>query len=93
MDLSLGWANLFRTDSFGLMMTSWNMRDSFTIRGLYAITPDSADLKTLIHKTQLAIQGGVFMVQYRSKFKIMTLKCSNVMLFYVFVVIIMSPAL
>ena len=43
------------------------MRDSFTIRGLYAITPDSADLKTLIHKTQLAIQGGAFMVQYRSK--------------------------
>lgn len=43
------------------------MRDSFTIRGLYAITPDSVDLKTLIHKTQLAIQGGAFMVQYRSK--------------------------
>ena len=43
------------------------MRDSFTIRGLYAITPDSADLKILVHKTQLAIQGGAFMVQYRSK--------------------------
>jgi thiamine-phosphate pyrophosphorylase len=43
------------------------MRDSFIIRGLYAITPDSADLNTLIQKTQWAIQGGAFMVQYRSK--------------------------
>lgn len=43
------------------------MRDSFTIKGLYAITPDSADLKTLIQKTQLAIEGGAIMVQYRSK--------------------------
>ena len=43
------------------------MRDSFIIKGLYAITPDSADLNTLIRKTQLAIEGGAFMVQYRSK--------------------------
>jgi thiamine-phosphate pyrophosphorylase len=43
------------------------MQDSFTIKGLYAITPDSADLNTLIQKTQLAIEGGAFMVQYRSK--------------------------
>ena len=43
------------------------MRDSFIIKGLYAITPDMADLNTLIHKTQLAIEGGAFMVQYRSK--------------------------
>ncbi len=43
------------------------MRDSFIIRGLYAITPDMADLNTLIQKTQSAIEGGVFMVQYRSK--------------------------
>jgi thiamine-phosphate pyrophosphorylase len=43
------------------------MRDSFIIRGLYAITPDSADLNTLIQKTQWAIEGGAFMVQYRSK--------------------------
>ena len=49
------------------MMTNWNMRDSFIIKGLYAITPDSADLNTLIQKTQLAIEGGAFMVQYRSK--------------------------
>ena len=49
------------------MTTNWNMRDSFIIRGLYAITPDSADLNTLIQKTQLAIEGGAFMVQYRSK--------------------------
>ena len=49
------------------MMMNWNMRDSFIIKGLYAITPDMADLNTLIHKTQLAIEGGASMVQYRSK--------------------------
>ena len=49
------------------MTTNWNMRDSFIIKGLYAITPDSADLNTLIQKTQWAIEGGAFMVQYRSK--------------------------
>jgi len=43
------------------------MHDSFIIKGLYAITPDMADLNTLIQKTQLAIEGGAFMVQYRSK--------------------------
>jgi thiamine-phosphate pyrophosphorylase len=43
------------------------MRDSFIIRGLYAITPDTADLDTLIQRTRLAIEGGAFMVQYRSK--------------------------
>jgi len=43
------------------------MRDSFIIKGLYAITPDMADLNTLIQKTQSAIEGGAFMVQYRSK--------------------------
>ncbi len=49
------------------MMMNWNMRDSFIIKGLYAITPDMADLNTLVHKTQLVIEGGAFMVQYRSK--------------------------
>ena len=49
------------------MMMNWNMRDSSIIKGLYAITPDMADLNTLIHKTKLAIEGGAFMVQYRSK--------------------------
>ena len=49
------------------MMMNWNMRDSFIIKGLYAITPDMADLNTLVHKTQLALEGGAFMVQYRSK--------------------------
>ena len=43
------------------------MRDSFIIKGLYAITPDMADLNTLIQKTRWAIEGGAFMVQYRSK--------------------------
>jgi thiamine-phosphate pyrophosphorylase len=67
MGISLAWANLFQIDSFGLMMMNWNMRDSSIIKGLYAITPDMADLNTLVHKTQLAIEGGAFMVQYRSK--------------------------
>jgi thiamine-phosphate pyrophosphorylase len=49
------------------MMTNWNMRDSFIIKGLYAITPDMADSNSLLKKTQLAIEGGAFMVQYRSK--------------------------
>ena len=49
------------------MMMNWNMRDSSIIKGLYVITPDMADLNTLIHKTKLAIEGGAFMVQYRSK--------------------------
>ena len=43
------------------------MRDSFIIKGLYAITPDMADSNSLLQKTQLAIEGGAFMVQYRSK--------------------------
>ncbi len=43
------------------------MHDSFIIKGLYAITPDMADLNSLIQKTQSAIEGGAFMVQYRSK--------------------------
>ena len=67
MDLSQGWANLFQIDFFGPMMTNWNMRDSFIIKGLYAITPDMADSNSLLLKTQLAIEGGAFMVQYRSK--------------------------
>ena len=49
------------------MTTNWNMRDSFIIKGLYAITPDMVDLNSLIQKTQWAIEGGAFMVQYRSK--------------------------
>jgi thiamine-phosphate pyrophosphorylase len=49
------------------MTMNWNMHDSFIIKGLYAITPDMADLNSLIQKTQLAIEGGAFMVQYRSK--------------------------
>jgi len=43
------------------------MRDSFIIKGLYAITPDMADSNSILQKTQLAIEGGAFMVQYRSK--------------------------
>ena len=43
------------------------MRDSSIIKGLYAITPNMMDLETLLEKTQLAIEGGASMLQYRSK--------------------------
>ena len=38
-----------------------------SIRGLYAITPDTADTETLVRKVRLALAGGARIVQYRSK--------------------------
>ena len=37
------------------------------MRGLYAITPDSADTATLVHKVEQALKAGVAMLQYRNK--------------------------
>lgn len=37
------------------------------IKGLYAITPDETDSAELLHKTRLALQGGVRVLQYRNK--------------------------
>ncbi|TAJ77274.1 MAG: thiamine phosphate synthase [Gallionellaceae bacterium] len=37
------------------------------IRGLYAITPDSADTPELLRKVRLALQGGARVLQYRNK--------------------------
>ena len=38
-----------------------------SIRGLYAITPDSADTAELLRKVRLALQGGARVLQYRNK--------------------------
>ena len=37
------------------------------VRGLYAVTPDSADTADLITRVDAAIAGGVRLVQYRNK--------------------------
>jgi thiamine-phosphate pyrophosphorylase len=37
------------------------------IKGLYAITPDSADTRALLAKVKQALQGGAQAVQYRTK--------------------------
>lgn len=37
------------------------------LRGLYGITPDCQDSATLLHKAELALRGGVALLQYRSK--------------------------
>ena len=37
------------------------------IKGLYAITPDTADTDVLLQKVESALQGGVNVLQYRNK--------------------------
>ena len=37
------------------------------MRGLYAITPDTADTAALLHKVEQALKAGVAMLQYRNK--------------------------
>jgi thiamine-phosphate pyrophosphorylase len=37
------------------------------MRGLYAITPDSADTDSLVRKVEQALKAGVAMLQYRNK--------------------------
>jgi thiamine-phosphate pyrophosphorylase len=37
------------------------------MRGLYAITPDTADTEALLHKVEQALKAGVAMLQYRNK--------------------------
>jgi thiamine-phosphate pyrophosphorylase len=37
------------------------------MRGLYAITPDSADTEALLRKVEQALKAGVAMLQYRNK--------------------------
>lgn len=38
-----------------------------SIKGLYALTPDSADTEDLLRRTRLALAGGVQVLQYRNK--------------------------
>ena len=38
-----------------------------SVKGLYAITPETADTAQLLFKTRAALQGGAALVQYRSK--------------------------
>ena len=40
---------------------------TYSIHGLYAITPDIADTDLLLAKVEAALQGGVNMLQYRNK--------------------------
>ena len=39
----------------------------FSIKGLYAVTPDIADTDLLVKKVEAALQGGVSILQYRNK--------------------------
>jgi thiamine-phosphate pyrophosphorylase len=43
------------------------MTQQHLIRGLYAITPDTADTDLLLAKVEAALQGGINMLQYRNK--------------------------
>jgi thiamine-phosphate pyrophosphorylase len=42
-------------------------RPTIPIRGLYAVTPDTADTDALLAKTQAVLAGGARIVQYRNK--------------------------
>lgn len=47
----------------------------FSINGLYAITPDIGATDLLIHQVEMALQGGIHILQYRNKladFKLQT---------------------
>lgn len=39
----------------------------FSIKGLYAVTPNELDTKLLVSKVEAALKGGVQLVQYRNK--------------------------
>lgn len=43
------------------------MKRATIIRGLYAITPELPDSETLLRRAALALEGGVAVLQYRSK--------------------------
>jgi len=43
------------------------MNQKLAIKGLYAITPDSADTPELLHRTRLVLSGGASVLQYRNK--------------------------
>lgn len=43
------------------------MNPAYAIKGVYAITPDCADTKDLLHRARLALAGDVQVLQYRNK--------------------------
>lgn len=43
------------------------MKNKLPAKGLYAITPDSADASELFLKVEQALQGGIALLQYRDK--------------------------
>ncbi|HIF18535.1 MAG TPA: thiamine phosphate synthase [Cycloclasticus sp.] len=43
------------------------MKNKLPSKGLYAITPDNIDSKTLYSNVELALQGGIALLQYRDK--------------------------
>jgi len=43
------------------------MKSDARLRGLYAITPETADTRSLLAKVEAAIAGGATLVQYRAK--------------------------
>src|SRR5438094_10517679 len=43
------------------------MYTAAAIRGLYAVTPDTADTASLVSNVDAAIEGGAHVVQYRNK--------------------------
>jgi thiamine-phosphate pyrophosphorylase len=40
----------------------------YSIKGLYAVTPDILEVELLVEKVQSALKGGASMVQYRNKY-------------------------
>ncbi|CAH1904505.1 Thiamine-phosphate synthase [Candidatus Nitrotoga sp. HW29] len=43
------------------------MNPTYAIKGVYAITPDCTDTTDLLHRVQLALTGGIGVLQYRNK--------------------------
>lgn len=43
------------------------MNPAYAIKGIYAITPDCADTRDLLHRVRLALTGEVRVLQYRNK--------------------------
>ena len=49
----------------------------YSIKGLYAITPDELNTAQLLHQTKLVLQGGAQVLQYRNKCADTTLKLAQ----------------
>ncbi len=49
------------------LATAMTNPPSFSIKGLYAITPDETNTDVLLKKVEAALQGGINLLQYRNK--------------------------